>query len=626
MAAEPLEIIDFLRRHTPFSELSEEVLERTVQSMEVAYFKAGSEILRLGETVDALHVIRSGAVEIFRRNGELYNRLSEGGFFGEFGLLRNGQVRFPVRALEDTLVYLLPAACFHQLFYQYELFADCVEVEDRTRLHQAVSRHADSNELMSAPVRVLISGDPLLVPATASVQDAARRMGAGGGSALLVVDTLVPGRKSQVVGILTDRDIRNRLVAAGLDYATPVADVMTRRLVSIEADRLVFEAMLTMLRHNIHHLPVLQYGEPLGIIDQGDIIRYESQNSLFVVRRLFRQSSVEELAKLSGDVAACFRRMVAEGGNARMIGSAMAVIGRSFKQRLLELGEEILGPPPVPYCFLALGSMARDEQILSSDQDNAMILDDRYDPDAHGAYFEKLAYFVCDGLNACGYPYCRGGIMATNPRWRKPLRVWQEYFDDWIANPEPGALLHSAIFFDLQGVWGEIAWAEQLHRRVLERSRNSPRLLHCMARNALSRKPPLGFFKGFVMEADGRHSNSINIKRRGSAPLVELIRVHALAVGSEALNSFDRLDDVIAADILPRGRGQDLKDALEFIVMVRNRHQALDLDAAREPDNNIEPDNLSEFERKHLKDAFQLLSDAQKFLRYRYTPTRAAIG
>jgi len=624
MAAELLEIVDFLRRHAPFEELPEEALHRAVATIEVAYFKAGSEILRLGETVDALHVIRSGAVEVFRRNGELYNRLSEGGFFGEFGLLRNGKIRFPARALEDTLVYLLPAACFHQLFDQYELFADCVEVEDRTRLHQAVSRHADTNVLMSAPVRLLMTGQPALVSATASVREAAQRLGAGGGSALLVVDD--QGQGQALVGIITDRDIRSRLVAEGLDYDTPVAAIMTRKLISVDADRLVFEAMLAMLRHNIHHLPVLQHGKPLGIIDQGDIIRYESQNSLFVVRRIFRQTSVDELAKLSGDVAACFGRMVTEGGSPRMIGSAMAVIGRSFKQRLLELAEGVLGPPPIPYCFLALGSMARDEQVLSSDQDNAMILDDRYDPAEHGAYFEQLAYFVCDGLNACGYHNCSGGIMATNPRWRKPMRVWREYFDHWIANPTPESLLHSAIFFDLQGVWGETVWADQLHRYVLEQSKNSPKLLACMARNALSRKPPLGFFKGFVMEADGRHSNSINIKRRGSAPLIELIRVHALAVGSEALNSFDRLDDVIAADILPRGRGRDLKDALEFIVMVRNRHQALDLDAAREPDNNIEPDNLSEFERKHLKDAFQLLSDAQKFLRYRYTPSRAAIS
>jgi CBS domain-containing protein len=144
-----------------------------------------------------------------------------------------------------------------------------------------------------------------------------------------------------------------------------------------------------------------------------------------------------------------------------------------------------------------------------------------------------------------------------------------------------------------------------------------------MARNALQRTPPLGFFKDFVMETDGRHSNSINMKRRGTAPLADLVRVHALEIGSHERNTFERLKEIIEADILPRGRGADLRDALELIAMVRIRHQALDLEAGNVPDNNVEPENLSDFERKNLKDAFQILSNAQKFLKYRYQPGRS---
>ncbi|RDE22595.1 cyclic nucleotide-binding/CBS domain-containing protein [Motiliproteus coralliicola] len=622
------EVAQFLREHMPFSSLSDEELQHAASQIEVAYFKAGSEILSLGGRVDALHVIRSGAVEVFRRNGSLYNRLSEGGIFGEFGLLRNGVVRFPARALEDSLVYLLPEPIFNELFEANEEFADYVEVEDRTRLRQAVSQREDANDLMNAPVRDLVMREPVTVSAFASAQEAAQKMVETGMAALLITDTgqaeaeAVTHEPPTVVGIVTDRDLRDRLVAEGRDYSTPVAQIMSPALYSIESNQLVFEAMLVMLQHNVHHLPVMRRGVPLGMVDLTDIIRYESQNSLFVVSSIHRQMEVETLSALSADAAACFRRMVTEDANSRMIGSAMAVIGRSFKQRLLELAEEILGPPPVPYCFVALGSMARDEQALASDQDNALILDDSYDEAQHGDYFEALAKFVCDGLNACGYSYCSGEVMATNPRWRQPRRVWQRYFDQWIEQPTPETLLNSSIFFDIKGVWGEVSWADQLYRRILDKARRSPRFLASMARNALLRTPPLGFFKDFVMETDGRHGNSINIKRRGTAPLVDLIRVHALAVGSEALNSFERLDDIIAADILPRGRGQDLRDALEFISLVRIRHQALDLDDEREPDNNIEPENLSEFERKHLKDAFQLLSDAQKYLRFRYTPGR----
>ncbi|WP_417533450.1 DUF294 nucleotidyltransferase-like domain-containing protein [Marinobacterium stanieri] len=621
MHAEQLEVAEFFARHQPFNLLPEERLEQLAGEVDVAYFKAGTQIKEFGDEISDWYIIRSGAVEVYRRNGDLYNRLSEGGFFGEFGLLRHGRVRFPIKALEDTLVYLIPEDVFNDLFDNNEAFADIVEVEDRTRLRQAVARRReDANELMTAKIETLVGRDAVTLPPTASVREAAIRMSEEGVSSVLVLDEQM--EEEPVVGIITDRDLRNRLITPGLSFDTPVSEIMTSELISVEYGQFVFEAMLLMLRHNVHHLPVLKKQRPLGVIAISDIIRYESQNSLFVVSSIFRAQSLEELSALKSDVSACFLRMVNEDANSQMIGTAMSVIGRSFKQRLLELGEEKLGPPPIPYCFLALGSMAREEQLIVTDQDNAMILDNRYDPDQHDEYFKALAQFVCDGLDACGYTYCNGDIMATNSRWRQPLKVWEQYFTDWIEKPTPEFLLNSSIFFDIEGVWGETRWAVMLNDLILRKARKNPRFLACMARNALQRTPPLGFFKDFVMETDGRHSNSINMKRRGTAPLADLVRVHALAIGSREHNTFDRLRDIIDSDLLPRGRGPDLRDALELIAMVRIRHQALDVEAGNEPDNNVEPENLSDFERKNLKDAFQILSNAQKFLKYRYQPGR----
>ncbi len=621
MHAEQLEVAEFFTRHQPFNLLPEERLEQLAGEVDVAYFKAGTQIKEFGDEISDWYIIRSGAVEVYRRNGDLYNRLSEGGFFGEFGLLRHGRVRFPIKALEDTLVYLIPEDVFNDLFDNNEAFADIVEVEDRTRLRQAVARRReDANELMTAKIETLVGRDAVTLPPTASVREAAIRMSEEGVSSVLVLDEQM--EEEPVVGIITDRDLRNRLITPGLSFDTPVSEIMTSELISVEYGQFVFEAMLLMLRHNVHHLPVLKKQRPLGVIAISDIIRYESQNSLFVVSSIFRAQSLEELSALKSDVSACFLRMVNEDANSQMIGTAMSVIGRSFKQRLLELGEEKLGPPPIPYCFLALGSMAREEQLIVTDQDNAMILDNRYDPDQHDEYFKALAQFVCDGLDACGYTYCNGDIMATNSRWRQPLKVWEQYFTDWIEKPTPEFLLNSSIFFDIEGVWGETRWAVMLNDLILRKARKNPRFLACMARNALQRTPPLGFFKDFVMETDGRHSNSINMKRRGTAPLADLVRVHALAIGSREHNTFDRLRDIIDSDLLPRGRGPDLRDALELIAMVRIRHQALDVEAGNEPDNNVEPENLSDFERKNLKDAFQILSNAQKFLKYRYQPGR----
>lgn len=621
MQAEIIEIKSFISQYPPFNVLTEDLLDSVANSIEISYFRQGTPIIHFGDHIHDLYLVRSGVVEVYRRNGELYNRLDEGDVFGQMGLLTNNKVRFPVTAIEDTLVYCIPEDTFQTLYDENDNFADFVEVEDSARLRQAVSNNSDANDLTTSKVRTLLTREPVTIFSDQSIQEAAQLMAAENVSSLLVFHQETAENEeddSPLKGIITDRDLCTRVLAAGLSPDSPVADVMSTDVVSLDHNAYVYEAMLTMLRYNMHHLLVVKNHQPLGIIEATDIVRYESQNSLLLVSSIFQQQTLEELKSLSEQVKDSFVRLVNEDANSHMVGSAMSVIGRSFKQRIIEMAEEQLGSPPVPYCFLALGSMARDEQLIVTDQDNAIILDESYDAEKHGEYFENLATFVCDALNECGYNHCTGDIMATNPMWRMTRREWEECFNDWIDDPNPKALLNSSIFFDLDGVHGRTKWAEQLNGYIVRRARKNNRFLACLARNAINRTPPLGFFKSFVMEKDGQHKNSINLKRRGTAPLADLIRVHALAVGSRSQNSFERLDDIIDAGILPKGKGEDLRDAMEFISTVRIRHQALDVEAMIEPDNNIEPDNMSDFERRNLKDAFQILSNAQNFLKYRY--------
>jgi len=615
MEAEHIEILNFLQRFPPFNELPEEELIELAKSTEISYFKAGTQILEYNQSISDLYVIRNGSVETYNRNGDLFNRLSEGGFFGEAGLLRKGRVRYPVKTLEDTLIYFIPGSLFNRLFDQYDSFADAVEVEGHRRINQAVQEQENRNESLAATVDTIITREPVSINLTASIHDAAAKMTDEKVSSLLIIDE----SQHLPVGIITDKDLRKRVLAVRRSSDEPVSSIMTENLTFIQHNNRVFEALLVMMRTNLHHLPVLKKGQIVGVIALSDVAQHESKSTLFIVSGIFKQNTIEELTELSESVRSSFVRMVNEDANSRMIGSAMATIGRSFKQRLLELGEEKFGPPPVPYCFLALGSMARDEQSIVTDQDNALVLHDDFDPKQHDAYFKELAAFVTEGLNACGYTYCTGGIMATTDAWRQPLKVWKNYFTDWIENPSPEKLLHSSIFFDLDGVWGQQKFADELNSLIRKKAKGNKRFLGSMARNALNRTPPLGFFKDFVMEKDGKHRDSINTKRRGTGPVADLIRVHALAIGSSQRNSFTRLEDIVESQILPQGRGPDLRDALELISMVRIRHQALAITAGEVPDNNVAPEDLSDFERKNLKDAFQILSNAQKYLRYRYS-------
>ncbi|UGA53834.1 DUF294 nucleotidyltransferase-like domain-containing protein [Vibrio sp. VB16] len=621
MEVELLEIRNFICQYPPFDQLPEEALIEVANSVEISYYRADSMIIEFGDKIHDLYMIRSGVVEIYRRTGELYNRLDQGGLFGQMGLLTNKKVRFPAKSLKDTLLYCIPEKIFEEFCERFDTFADFVEVEGSIRLRQAVEDNSDdANSLTTSKVKTLLSGEPVMLPTTTTIRNVAKIMSEENVSAALINDpNLADEGGDSFVGIITERDLCAKVIAQGLDVDTQVVEVMSTELISLDHNAYIIEAMLLVLRYNVHHLPILKNKQPIGVIEVTDIIRYESQNSLLIVSSIFQQNSIEDLIVLSNQLKDCFVRMVNEDANSHMVGRAMSEIGRSFKQRFLELAEEKLGPPPVPYCFLALGSMARDEQLIVTDQDNAIILDNEYQESLHGDYFKELAAYVCDGLAACGYTYCTGDIMATNPEYRKTQSQWEECFSSWIENPNPKTLLNCSIFFDLYGVYGRPKWAEQLNAFILRKAKKNNRFLACLARNAINRTPPLGFFKDFVMEKDGRHNNSINLKRRGTAPLADLIRVHALAIGSQSQNSFDRLEDIIEAGILPPSKGKDLQHAMEFISLVRIRHQALDIKAEQEPDNNIEPENMSDFERRNLKDAFLVLSSAQNFLKFRYS-------
>ncbi|MBB1362974.1 MULTISPECIES: DUF294 nucleotidyltransferase-like domain-containing protein [unclassified Shewanella] len=624
MTAEVLEIQSFIAQYAPFDQLPEQVLIDVAKSVEISYYRTDSMIVNFNDNVKELYMIRSGVVELYRRKGELYNRLDQGQLFGQMGLLTNNKVRFPAKAVKDTLVYCIPESVFNDLCENYDDFADFVEAEDSTRLKQAVKgKTDDANALTTSKVKTLVTREPVVLSCNSSIQAVAKIMAEENISAVLINDPDIDDQQdSSFVGIITEHDLCAKVIAAGVSVDNPISQVMSTDLISLDHNAYIFEAMLLMLRNNIDHLPILKNKKPIGLIEVADIIRYESQNSLLFVSSIFQQKSSEDLVLLSAELKNCFVRMVNEDANSHMVGRAMSEIGRNFKQRLLELAEEKFGPPPVPYCFLALGSMARDEQLMVTDQDNAIILDNSYNVALHGAYFEKLADFVCDGLAACGYSYCTGDIMASNPEYRKTREQWEECFGDWIENPNPQALLNCSIFFDLTGVYGRIKWAEQLNAFILSKAKKNNRFLACLAHNALNRKPPLGFFKDFVMEKDGRHNNSINLKRRGTAPLADLIRVHALAIGSQSQNSFERLEDIIDSGILPTSKGEDLQHAMELISLVRLRHQSTDIESGIEPDNNIEPESMSDFERRNLKDAFLVLSNAQNFLKYRYSSNK----
>lgn len=633
MEIEELGIKQHLSSFVPFTELSDELLNELANSISESYFRKGSAVYTNGQEIKELFYIRSGAVETRWRNGELYNRLDEGDIFGQIALLRNSKVRFDTYCIEDCLLYRIPKYIFDKLCEQNDEFADFVEVAGE-KSKEPKQQKSKIDEVLISPISDLLHREILLVDKETSIQETAKLMTQMHSSSAIVMEykqnkqdtkndapnknDKTDNQEKVVCGIITDRDLRSRLVAEGLSPLTQVKDLMTKDPMSIQISAKVETALTLMLKEHIHHLPILQHREPIGILHLSDIIRHITQTSIYFIENIFRQNSVDDLVRLNKDFFATFVRMVEEEAESYNVGKYISKIGMSYMQRLAQLAQEELGQAPVPFCLIALGSMAREEQILNTDQDNGIILSDDYNPKEHKEYFQKLAKFISDGLAKCGYKYCKGGIMATNEKWCQPLSVWKDYFQRWIHKPNPERLLQSSIFFDIKCAYGEDDFVEQLQDLLNQEAPKSPLFLAALARNTLNRTPPLGMFRTFIVEKDGKQNDVINLKRRGTAILVDIVRLHSLAAGVKATNTFDRLNQLEEMQFLADGMAAKLRYSMDLLIYLRINQQKTNLVNGVEPNNLLMPKYISDKDKHNLRWAFTAISNAQKFLQFKY--------
>ncbi len=611
------EIRDFLALHPPFDTLPPPVLDTLPGDLRIEYFRRGTYLVAIGRDNHHLYVLRSGAVDVHDDQGALVDRGEAGACFGSITLVNGNPSMMDALAIEDSLVLVMREETFHALGRDHPEFARFFDLQRKHRMGQAVATQQLSvtgGPYLKSRVNDLLSRAPVTTPTTTTIADAAREMSAAGISSLLVMDG------DRLAGIVTDRDLRNRVLAAGRDPAAPVSTIMTTDPVTSTVDTPAFEAMLEMVRRSIHHLPILENGRPVGIITTTDIMRLERSNPINLVGDIREQRDVESVATVSSRLGSVVEALVAQDASADDIGRVVTSIGDATVRRLIALAERQYGPPPVPYCWVTLGSRARLEQALAADQDNAMIVSDERQPE-HKPYFLDVATFVTDGLVKCGYPPCPGGVMATHPKLRARLKTWHKAFTDWFTEPTPDNVLQASIFFDMRPVHGDSSLYAGLQRHVLEMAPSSKRFLAHLAKRAVEREPPLGFFRGFVLERHGEHKDTLDIKKGGVGAVVELARVHALSVGSPAVNTRARINATVAAGVMNLDRGEDLRDAFEFISYVRLRHQAEQVREGQPIDNFVAPDALSSFDKRHLREAFGILRAAQASLSHRYPLT-----
>lgn len=614
MEIEQLEIVDYLSQCAPLNKLKEDDLNQIVHSLEISYSRQGAELLKPGENNYTVFLIRSGALAVYDDKGQLNGQYSAGEWVGYKSALGSGEITMAVKAAEDTLLYRIPGNLLKQLMKQHDFIAEYFSRQKNQRLRSAIQdiRSTGDTVLVLTPVQQLVHGKPLLVEETDSIRDVAKAMSDAGYTIALVM------KQGELTGIVTDRAYCTKVIARELSSDKPVSEIMTMKPHTINAGRPGSEALLMMAQYNIRHIPVIDNGEVIGVVTATDLIRQQSHNSIYLINEINRAGDLAELVLLSKQIPNTLLNLVENNLAAYDIGNLISSVGVAIMQRMIKLAQKQLGAAPVKFAWIIAGSMARNEQTAVSDQDNGLILSDDYVEAEHGEYFEKLSQVVCDGLNECGYVYCPGNVMATNIKWRQPQKVWMRYFDQWINEPEPMALMYASIFFDLRCIFGETSLLEEVTTDMLTKTKGNSIFLSYLTANALKFKPPIGLFRQFVLEDNGREDKALNMKKRGVVPITDLARVFALSAGVSVINTQDRLEAASEAGVLSKEGMSDLKDALEFIATVRLQHQSLQSRNGLDVDNYVSPEMLSPLERRHLKDAFDVVRVMQGVMEQRY--------
>lgn len=594
--------------------------------MTLEFFPKDTVILHAGHPAsESLYVVHKGGVKLALRSqvGKqlVLDMRSEGEIFGLLSVMSKDLARLDVTAIEDTLCYRIPAEQVQRLISSnaevatYLLRTSVTRYMDRSlqELRTQTGLMGDTERLLYSLSVSDVPGLPALVCGQdTTIREAAQMLANSKATCVFVADP-----EGTATGIVTDRDFANKVVAQELPLDLKVTDIMSKPVVSVETTDRLFQALLAMVSRNIHHILVTQQGRPTGVLSAHDLMVLQGKSPLNVVRFVEAQASVKDLAAAQTRISGLLPLLLREGAKASHVTRVVAEINDRVIIKILQFAEAKLGPPPVSYCWVVLGSEGRREQTFKTDQDNALIYDDSASQLA-GDYFTRLAAFVQDALSTCGYPLCSGNYMASNPRWRQPLNVWLNYFEAWIT----GAALHDTedalLFFDMRPVAGDFSLFQALSARSRDLLKDAGMFKSVLAFISITHKPPLGFFRNFVLERTGEHKNELDLKLYGTGPIANVARLFALDEEIEQTNTQDRLAALFTTPQDDPTLFRDLQETFEFLTLLRLECQLRQVREGEPLSNYIRPEALTHLQRSLLKEAFRVTARAQAIVEEKF--------
>jgi CBS domain-containing protein len=616
------DVLAFLRGIPPFQFLEEGDLLKAAGDLSMEFYPKDTVILKQGGLPSSsLRVIKKGAVKVLMGTdtGEdiVLEYKGEGDNFGFLSMIGKDRQKTTVTAVEDTLCYVLDEQRVGKLIESSQAFneyfmAYLSRYVDRTyqEMHQRNPLYSDSDRLLyTTPVGTIAI--PLVsVKESAPIQEAARMMVQHKISSLVIRnDNNVP------TGIITDRDLREKVVAKGRNTAEPVKNIGTLSLIRVDGRDICFEALLKMIQFDIHHLLVVEEGELKGIVTNHDLMLLQGTSPVSFAKDILNQETVEGLASLTGKILNIIGLLLKEETKVPHLANVITEIYDRFFRKIMEIGEKKFGPPPLPYCFVVLGSEGRREQIFKTRQDNALIY---FDPGTPGLEIDAAGYFtdfgdwVSDSLAVLGLQPGPENVQAANPEWRQPFRAWQKLFQEWIEEATLEKIAESLPFFDSRPLYGKFSLFLTIRDLIAALIKGEgQKLLEVMTAKVVQMPPPVGFVRNHLVEKDGTQHEFLDLAQRGLQPLVDLVRIFALSRGIRETATLSRIQALKDREPGFQKITGELARAFEFMMLLNIHHQFRQVKSGQPTDSLIEPAHLSSSEKKTLREAFRLIARLQ---------------
>jgi len=622
-------IYDFLKGFPPFSMLLPESLLSICKSIEVHYVEKDRFLFKTNESVaDKFYVVKDGAIGLFSASNELVDECDEGDIFGIRALMRQGTYLLSAKAIEESIVYSVSSTLFDEYIATNTEASKYVMSNLVSNYRRPPNEPHDFNffSTLNSPETTIqdfteeltadYSKEPVTCSSNCSIKEA---------SILMTekrVGSIVITQKNKPIGIITDKDLRTKIGTGLFSINESVSKIMTSPVITFPKKITVAEAQIAMLKHRITHLCITKDGtvdsELTGILSEHDIIVIRENNASVLIKEVKRAKSVEDLKQIRLRAQNLLKRYIEQQIPITFASKIITAINNSITNKIIENAIKTMGNlAPTTFAWLAIGSQGREEQLLLTDQDNALVFDDvpKSEIKKTRDYFIKLSKKVTQDLNTVGFEFCPADMMASNSKWCLSVSEWKQQFKRWITSPDEDNLMLCTIFFDFELAYGNHNLVDKMAEGIFESISYHQIFLNHLGVNALKNPPPLSFFRQFLVEQSGEHKDQFDIKARAMMPLVDAARLLILSNNIKAYNNTVlRFEKLIELEPQNKELYNDCLLAFKNLLRFRTEQGLKHNDSGR----FIDLKSLSKANRLELKNCFKTIKEVQELILVRF--------